>query len=104
VRFTDEGSITVRAHQQNGEIRLSVKDTGQGIPVNEQENIFEQFRQANWNIKRRAKTERGTGLGLAITRHFTEMHGGHIWVESTPGSGSTFFVTLPLTARETNST
>jgi signal transduction histidine kinase len=103
VRFTDEGSITVRAHQQNGEIRLSVKDTGQGIPVNEQESIFEQFRQANWNIKRRAKTERGTGLGLAITRHFTEMHGGRIWVESTPRSGSTFFVTLPLTAKETNS-
>ena len=97
VRYTDEGSITVSAHQHDSEIQLSLRDTGQGIPSEAQAIIFEQFHQADWNIRSRSKNQRGTGLGLAITRHFTEMHGGRIWVESRPGKGSTFYVTLPIT-------
>jgi signal transduction histidine kinase len=71
-----------------------VRDTGVGIPANEQENIFEPFRQVNNSITRE---NRGSGLGLAITRQLVEIMGGQISLESQVGKGSLFTVTLPIT-------
>jgi signal transduction histidine kinase len=72
-----------------------VADTGPGIPVAEQSRIFEQFHQVD-NSNTKAKG--GTGLGLAIARQIVEMHGGRIWVESSPGQGAKFQLELPVRA------
>ena len=68
-------------------------DTGVGIPAHDQQRIFEEFQQVGQGLAE--KTE-GTGLGLTLTKKFVELHGGTIWVESTPGHGSTFTFTLPV--------
>ncbi|NJL32581.1 MAG: response regulator [Chloroflexaceae bacterium] len=94
-KFTDEGSITVRAWQEEQEVIVSVTDTGNGIPSDKFDAIFEEFRQADEGSDR---SYQGTGLGLAICKRLVEMHGGRIWVESTLGVGSTFFFSLPLVA------
>jgi len=70
---------------------ISVADTGVGIAPEDQEAIFEEFRQVGTADK---KVE-GTGLGLALSRKFIELHGGRIWVQSEPGKGSTFSFALP---------
>ncbi len=72
---------------------VSVTDTGIGIAKEDQEAIFEEFRQVGGNY---AQKREGTGLGLTLTRKFVEMHGGKIWVESELGKGSIFTFTLPL--------
>ncbi len=72
---------------------ISVSDRGIGIPQHELTRIFERFYRVDNSNTRRIG---GTGLGLAITRALVELHGGRIWAESTPGEGSTFYVTLPL--------
>lgn len=72
---------------------ISVRDQGMGIPPHELPRIFERFYRVDNSNTRRIG---GTGLGLAITRALVELHGGRIWAESTPGEGSTFYVTLPL--------
>lgn len=77
------------------EARLSVVDHGVGIPANEQEQIFERFFRAS-NVQ--SITDTGMGLGLFICRRIVEAHDGRIWVESTPGGGSTFVVTIPAEA------
>jgi signal transduction histidine kinase len=74
---------------------VSVTDTGPGIPAEEQNRVFEQFHQVD-NSNTKAKG--GTGLGLAIAKQIVEMHGGRIWVESTPGHGATFQMELPVRA------
>jgi signal transduction histidine kinase len=70
-----------------------VRDTGPGIDAEHQQKIFEEFQQVDSSP---TKTKGGTGLGLAIAKRIVEMHGGRIWVESTLGLGSTFFVQMPL--------
>jgi PAS domain S-box-containing protein len=92
-KFTDQGSITVRALRQNKMIRVEVCDTGMGIKAEQLGLIFERFRQADQSSTRRAG---GTGLGLAITRQLVEIHGGQIGVESDYGHGSTFWFTMPM--------
>jgi GAF domain-containing protein/CheY-like chemotaxis protein len=92
-KFTEKGHITVRAAVHPHEVQVSVLDTGIGIPADKLEHIFEEFTQVDASTTRKAG---GTGLGLAITRHFVEMHGGRIWVDSEVGAGSTFTFTLPL--------
>ena len=72
-----------------------MKDSGPGISVEDQDSIFDEFRQADATTTRAAQ---GTGLGLAISKKITEMHGGSITVESTPGEGATFTITLPVRA------
>jgi two-component system sensor histidine kinase ChiS len=74
-------------------VSISVKDTGEGIAEEHLDLVFQQFRQADNSSTRKAG---GTGLGLTITKHLIEMQGGHIWVESTPGQGSTFTFTVPV--------
>jgi signal transduction histidine kinase len=80
-----------------GWVRVSIRDTGAGIPTSGQEKIFEKFYQVAENGGPKPK---GTGLGLSISKALVELHGGKIWVESEPGRGSTFSFTLPLSAPE----
>jgi len=94
LKFTPEGGrIDVRAAMHDGMAEVSVADTGVGIAPEDQDAIFEEFRQVGTADK---KVE-GTGLGLALSRKFIELHGGRIWVQSEPGKGSTFSFTLPAT-------
>ena len=92
LKFTPEGGrIDVHTAMKEGMAEISVADTGVGIAPEDQEAIFEEFRQVGTADK---KVE-GTGLGLALSRKFIELHGGRIWVQSEPGKGSTFSFTLP---------
>ena len=93
IKFTPEGGrIDVEAKPVDGSIEVSVSDTGVGIAPEDQEAVFEEFRQVGTADK---KVE-GTGLGLALSRKFIELHGGKIWVKSQIGQGSTFTFTVPV--------
>jgi signal transduction histidine kinase len=93
INFTPEGGrIEVRAAPSNGAVEVSVNDSGVGIAPEDQEAIFEEFRQ----VGTAAKKVEGTGLGLALSRKFIELHGGRIWVHSEVGVGSTFTFTIPM--------
>jgi signal transduction histidine kinase len=92
-KFTQAGTITVRAWSEDHRVFVSVSDTGNGIPVEDQRRIFEQFEQGTTGAGRHPN---GAGLGLALSKQFVEMHGGEIWVESAVGIGSTFTFSLPL--------
>jgi signal transduction histidine kinase len=92
VKFTPrEGRIEVSARLDDGQVEIAVADTGPGIAREELETIFEEFKQAT-----DGKRTEGTGLGLPLSRKLVELHGGHLWVESEPGQGSTFRFTLPV--------
>jgi signal transduction histidine kinase len=94
VKFTPEGGrVNVRAMPADGFVEIAVSDTGIGIAPEDQEVIFEEFRQVGSDY---AQKREGTGLGLTLTRKFIEMHGGKIWVKSEVGKGSTFTFTLPV--------
>ncbi len=93
IKFTPEGGrIEVRAVPVDGSVEVSVTDTGVGIAPEDQEAVFEEFRQVGTS----AAKQEGTGLGLALCRKFVELHGGTIWVTSAVGAGSTFTFTLPV--------
>jgi PAS domain S-box-containing protein len=93
-KYSPEGStIRVGARAQNDEVVVSVRDEGIGIPLEEQERVFERFYQSST-----VSGKRGSGIGLSIARRYVELHGGRIWLESEPGRGSTFFFTLPFAA------
>jgi len=92
-RFTERGSVTVSSSLVEGEVVISVADTGMGIAPEETSKVFDEFRQLDGSTTRRYG---GTGLGLAISKEFVELHGGRMWVESRLGEGSTFSFTLPL--------
>ena len=98
VKFTDRGAVTVSARKQaegddDPNIKIKVADTGIGIAPDKQEQIFEDFNQADGSIERQFG---GTGLGLAISKSLVELQGGRIWVESVLGQGTSFFFTLPV--------
>ena len=95
MKFTKEGGIKVRAEQVDETIRITVKDTGIGIPPEQLENIFEAFSQVDTSTTRKVG---GTGLGLPISRRFVEMHNGRLWAESSGifGEGSRFIMELPI--------
>ncbi|MFO1325135.1 MAG: GAF domain-containing protein [Burkholderiales bacterium] len=93
VKFTpDGGRIDVSVVRGDGAVTIAVKDTGIGIAPEDQQAVFEEFRQVGNNYTSKAE---GTGLGLALTKRFVELHGGRIWLASTPGQGSTFYFTIP---------
>jgi signal transduction histidine kinase len=95
IKFTDAGEVRIAAGARNGNFSVSVTDTGPGIPLDQQDRIFEQFHQVDSS---NTKAKGGTGLGLAIAKQIVEMHGGRIWVESIVGKGSTFQMELPTRA------
>jgi PAS domain S-box-containing protein len=96
VKFTDRGEVVVSLRAQRGadgadELLFAVRDTGIGIPAEAQARLFNSFTQVDASTTRKYG---GTGLGLAISRRLAEIMGGRMWIESTPGRGSTFFFTL----------
>jgi two-component system, NtrC family, sensor kinase len=92
VKFTPPGgTVDVTAARRDGEVRVSVTDTGPGIAPEDQDRIFEEFQQADAGKEQ----PDGTGLGLALSKRLVELHGGRIWVDSEHGKGSTFVFTLP---------
>ena len=94
VKFTPEGGkVTMQASRTDGSYVFAVKDTGIGIAPEDQEKVFEEFRQVGTDYARKAE---GTGLGLTLTRRLVELHGGRIRLESEPGKGSTFSFNLPI--------
>jgi two-component system phosphate regulon sensor histidine kinase PhoR len=88
-----KAAVRVRAVAAGGMARISLADHGPGIPPDALPRLFERFYRVDAG---RSRDEGGTGLGLAIVKHIVQLHGGQVWVESTPGSGSTFHVELPL--------
>jgi len=97
VKYSQRGlDIRVRGQVTDDEVIVSVTDAGQGIPLREQERIFERFQQLDNSASRRVA---GAGLGLYICRAIVEAHGGRIWVQSELGAGSTFFFSLPRTEK-----
>ena len=103
IKFTSAGGVTVSVQKVSQDrehmtARFTVKDTGIGIPLERQEEIFSPFTQADSSTTREYG---GTGLGLTISRRLTEMLGGQIWVESEPGKGSSFHFTARLGIAET---
>jgi signal transduction histidine kinase/DNA-binding response OmpR family regulator len=99
VKFTDQGEVVVRASLAEAQaaavlVRFEVSDTGPGIAPEARERLFESFSQADSSTTRQYG---GTGLGLAIAKQLSEMMGGSIGVDSTPGQGSTFWFTVRLT-------
>jgi PAS domain S-box-containing protein len=93
VKFTEQGSVTCQVRKRNGEIIVSVIDTGIGIAAADHARVFEKYAQAGDPHTGRSK---GTGLGLPISKQIVEHHGGRIWLESELGKGSTFSFTLPV--------
>jgi signal transduction histidine kinase len=94
VKFTPPGGrIAVTAVPADGMVEVAVSDTGIGIAPEDQEAIFEEFRQVGTDYARKRE---GTGLGLSLARRLVELHGGRIWVKSEVGKGSTFTFTLPV--------
>lgn len=92
-KFTSSGKISINAEKCGEMLRVSVKDTGIGIPQDKQKAIFEGFVQADGGADRQHE---GLGLGLTISRKLVELHGGRMWLHSKPGKGSEFNFTLPL--------
>ncbi len=93
VKFTpDGGRVEVRATKADDALTVAVHDTGIGIAPEDQEAVFEEFRQVGRHYTNKNE---GTGLGLALTKRFVELHGGRLWLESEPGKGSTFTFTIP---------
>ena len=97
LKFTPRGGrVSLSAATEDGAVRVSVADTGVGIPEEDLRDIFDKYAQAR---SRATRSEKGTGLGLYITRQLVELHGGRIEVSSEVGKGSTFSFTIPI-ARE----
>jgi len=103
IKFTETGSVSIQANadQDKQQIRIAVADTGVGIPEEAFDSIFDEFQQVDGTSTRQ---HGGTGLGLAISRRLARMHDGDITVESQPGKGSTFTVSLPVAGDQTRST
>ena len=93
IKFTDQGEVAIKATASDGAFTVAVRDTGPGIAPSDQGKIFEEFQQADSSATKR---KGGTGLGLSIAKRIIEMHGGHIWVESEVGKGSTFAFSIPV--------
>lgn len=93
VKFTDHGQISLRAERQGEFVRFSVHDSGCGIAEEDQGKVFDKFKQIGDTL---TDKPHGTGLGLSICQQIVLHHGGEIWLESQPGVGSVFFLTVPV--------
>jgi DNA-binding response OmpR family regulator len=92
-RFTQTGGAVVRASIEANDILFIVQDSGPGIPYEQQSRLFEPFQQADFGLRRE---HGGSGLGLSISKHFVELHGGKIGLQSSPGTGTTITFRLPV--------
>ncbi|WP_404367847.1 ATP-binding protein [Corallococcus coralloides] len=92
-KFTLHGGVSVRLAREGTRVRLTVRDTGTGIPEAELPRVFERFHRVESS---RGRTHEGTGIGLALIQELVKLHGGTLGVHSVEGEGSTFFVELPL--------
>ena len=97
IKFTEKGEVALDCSREGDRVHFRVRDTGIGIAADRLGSIFEAFTQADASMSRRFG---GTGLGTTIAKQLTELMGGRIWVESTPGVGSTFHVEVPLPAAQ----
>jgi signal transduction histidine kinase len=97
IKFTDTGEVTINASAHDGTFMVAVRDTGPGIDQADQTRIFGEFQQVDASSTR---TKGGSGLGLSIAKRIVELHGGRIWVESKPGTGSIFSFSLPVNATQ----
>lgn len=97
VKFTEHGSVTCKAAVKEGELIVSVVDTGCGIKAEDQPLVFEKFKQVGDTLTDKPQ---GTGLGLPICKEIIEHHGGRLWLESTLGLGSTFLFSLVLPGKK----
>lgn len=88
----DGGVISAKLNDQQDEVVLSISDQGLGIPAKDVQHVFDRFFRVD---KARSRKQGGTGLGLAISKEIIEQFGGRIWLESTEGQGTTFFIALP---------
>ncbi|NJL96124.1 MAG: hypothetical protein HC915_21540 [Anaerolineae bacterium] len=95
VKFTKQGEVTMQAVREGDSVLITVQDTGAGIAPEDHALIFQSFKQTRQGMRE----HQGTGLGLPISKAFVEAHGGRIWLEAAPGSGTTFYVRLPLVAQ-----
>jgi signal transduction histidine kinase/DNA-binding response OmpR family regulator/serine phosphatase RsbU (regulator of sigma subunit) len=93
LKFTFEGAVAVRLHATDGDVVLTVADTGVGIPPEEQPRLFDRFHRVSGAASR---SHEGSGIGLALVAELAALHGGRASVQSTPGEGSAFTVALPL--------
>ncbi len=93
VKYTPpDGEVSISAERENGFIKILIEDTGSGIPESELPRVFERFYRVE---KTRSRAYGGTGLGLSIARKVVEAHGGDIWLESVPGTGTRVWFTIP---------
>jgi PAS domain S-box-containing protein len=99
IKYSSAGTIELGYSKSTEGLEFYVKDSGDGIPENFHENVFNRFFQVDPSGK---GPRQGAGLGLAITKAYVEMLGGRIWLESKPGKGSAFFFTLPLFTGRSN--
>ncbi len=97
IKFTKQGRVEIGVELAGDELIYRVSDTGIGIPKDELENVFAEFRQVDATVTREFG---GTGLGLSITKKFVQMHGGRIWIESEVGKGCTFYFSVPLRVKD----
>ncbi len=92
IQFTAQGEVRIQAELAGDKVKITVADTGTGIDPAHLADIFEAFRQVDGGMTR---SHGGAGLGLALAKKIIELHGGRLWVESSPGIGSRFYFTLP---------
>ena len=98
IKFSPSGQVVrIATEHRGGELIMRVIDHGRGIPADKLDEVFERFQQVNVAD---ARVRGGSGLGLAIAREIVEQHGGRIWAESAPGTGSTFLLALPDRTRQ----
>ena len=92
IKYTDAGSVKVTVRAEDGDVRVSITDTGRGISPEHLPRVFERFYRVDLG---RSRAFGGTGLGLSIVKHAIELHGGRVGVVSTPGTGTTFWFEVP---------
>ncbi len=97
IKYTDKGMVKVSVEKTDKEVKISVMDTGKGIPQENMPHLFSKF----YRIKAALEMQSGSGLGLYVSKKIIEAHNGKIWVESKEGKGTTFYFTLPLFNKET---